>query len=198
MIVHFPNQSLENRVPLGFTFSFGFHQLAIDKGCIFQMGIATNLIDAVDKDPVSIFQKSLDSLNVPVKIVALANDSTTTLVYGKHLVPETTISVILGSGSNVAYVEKVSNCPTIKDPVETFGSDVKEVIINSECVLYGDNGKMDHLKTRYDFELDANSLVPSSYTLVWFLIFTLHLFFEISVMKKLLAALIWENFTGIL
>ena len=72
--------------------------------------------------------------------------------------------MILGSGSNVAYIEKVERDKRIKDPVQAFGYKPTEFIINSECVLYGDYHQIDFAKSRYDMELDSKSLIPNSYT----------------------------------
>ncbi|KAF7494380.2 hypothetical protein SSS_09794 [Sarcoptes scabiei] len=155
-----------SRIPLGFSFSFCFEQLTINSGRCLQFGIATNLIDGIGKCPVQLFQKSIDSLQLPVEIVALANDSTTTLICGKYFDPKTEISLILGSGGNVAYVENVAADFRIENPREKFGLPLapEKMIINSEVFLFGDNHQIDDLKTCYDFELDAMSLLPGNYT----------------------------------
>ena len=41
---------------------------------------------------------------------------------------------------------------------------VKEVIIDPEFGAFGDNGCIDFIKTDFDRELDANSLLPKSFT----------------------------------
>lgn len=149
-------------MPLGFTFSFGFEQLAINRGRSTQFGIATDLIDGIGMCPVEQFQASIDALKLPVKIVALANDSTATLIYGKFLDPETDVSLILGSGGNVAYIEKVERDKRLANVEHTLTGEY--FIINSEIFLFGDFGKMDFIKSRYDYELDVKSLIPNSYT----------------------------------
>lgn len=149
-------------MPLGFTFSFCFEQLAINRGRCIHFGIATDLIDGIDICPVNKFQESIDALKLPVKIVALANDSTATLIYGKFLDPETSVSLILGSGGNVAYTEKVERDKRLANVEHTLTGE--HFIINSEIFLFGDFGKMDFIKSIYDLELDTKSLIPNSYT----------------------------------
>ena len=60
------------------------------------------------------FRKSLDKNNVPVKITALINDTTGTLMASHYVDPSTRMGIIFGTGCNAAYVEKVKNIPKIK------------------------------------------------------------------------------------
>ncbi|KAJ6223367.1 hypothetical protein RDWZM_001912 [Blomia tropicalis] len=151
-------------IPLGFTFSFGFEQHAIDKGEVFQMGIATNVYDVMGKDPVELLQQEMDAIQLPVRVVALMNDATGTLIYGKYLDKNTFAGLILGSGTNIAYVEDVSRYRKISDPFKTFGKYVEKFVVNSEFPLFGDKGEMDSVKNKYDFQLDDASLTPHIYT----------------------------------
>ncbi len=156
------------RIPLGFTFSFGYDQLAIDKGSVVQFGIETNIPDAIGRDPVELLQKSLDSIKAPVQVVALANDVTSTLIYAKYLKPEATVSLILGSGTNVGYIEQVANFGRIADrsSQEVFGTsdNVQELIINTELGFFGDRGEMDgRWISRFEKQIDASSFLPSVY-----------------------------------
>lgn len=149
---------------MGFTFSFGYDQLAINKGKVTSFGIGTNLPDVIGKDPVKLFQQSLDDLGLPVQVVVIANDVTSTLVMGMYQEPLTRIGFILGSGTNIGYVEKVANFGKVVDPVKTFGFTPEVVAINTEFCVLGDDGCMDFCKNKYDFILDKNSLFPHEYT----------------------------------
>ena len=74
---------------------------------------------------------------------------------------QTGIGLILGTGSNAAYLEdaeKVLNWHG-KRP-----NDVKEVIIDPEFGAFGDNHCIDFIKTEFDKELDNDSLLPGSFT----------------------------------
>lgn len=130
------------------------------------MGIATYVPEIFGKCPVQLLQQSIDSLQLPVKVVALANDSTATLVYSIYLDQDAAAGLILGSGTNIAYLEEVSRFGKITDPVATFGEDPppKLFAVNSEFPLFGDDGAMDYAKSKYDHQLDQISLLPKSYT----------------------------------
>lgn len=129
------------------------------------MGNQTYLPDIIGKCPVKLLQEAISILALPVRVVALANDTTACLVYAIYLDPETTAGLILGSGTNLAYIESVERYGKIADPRATFGIPTPtELIINSEFPLFGDDGAMDFAKTVYDLELDQHSFVPKTYT----------------------------------
>lgn len=63
--------------------------------------------------------------------------------------------VIQGTGCNACYVEKRGNA-------ELFSGNHSKpnVIINTEWGAFGDDGKLDSVRTKYDREIDAYSLNP--------------------------------------
>lgn len=65
------------------------------------------------------------------------------------------MSVCAGTGCNACYVEKVKNA-------ELFDGDKTKshVIVNSEWGAFGDDGKLDAIRTKYDREIDETSLNP--------------------------------------
>ncbi|XP_054156518.1 hexokinase-1-like [Oppia nitens] len=152
----------DKRLPLGFTFSFGYEQLALDKSKILQMGIQTNFPDAYGKCAVQFLRDAIARQGVNVDVISIANDVTTTLMYGMYLKPETYVSYILGSGMNAGYLEKVDRIGRI-DPLKTFDKPVESIIVNTECGFLGDDGAIDYVKTRWDMELDEESMIPHSY-----------------------------------
>ena len=66
-----------------------------------------NCPGVVGKDVVGMLNKSLADVGVTnVKVVAIINDTTGTLVAGSHDYPDTAIGLILGTGTNGSYMEK--------------------------------------------------------------------------------------------
>lgn len=61
----------------------------------------------------------------------------------------------LGTGCNACYVEKVEN-------TELFDGDKSKpyVIVNTEWGAFGDDGKLDAIRTKYDRKIDEDSLNP--------------------------------------
>lgn len=74
--------------------------------------------------------------------------------------PSTAIGLILGTGTNACYVENLEHVGTWQDDYD----EPKQVIINTEWGAFGDNGRLQHLRTKYDEEVDLASLNPGKQT----------------------------------
>lgn len=95
--------------------------------------------------------------NVPIKLTALINDTTGTLIASHYVDPTTKIGVIFGTGCNAAYMETVKNIPKIKHldlPPDT------QMAINCEWGAF-DSENHEHLpRTKYDVAIDEESNKP--------------------------------------
>lgn len=69
------------------------------------------------------------------------------------------IGVILGTGSNACYVEKVTNSELFNKSGVT---DDEKVIINVEWGAFGDRGSIEFIRTSYDRHVDQNSINPGN------------------------------------
>lgn len=100
---------------------------------------------------------------MPVEVVGRISDTTGTLLAGNLLDRDCRIGLIVGTGSNGAFVEYTKN-------IEKWDTCYKDdensdiVLINCEFGCFGDNGCLDFLKTEIDHELDRHSNHPHSYT----------------------------------
>ncbi|XP_044011058.1 hexokinase-2-like isoform X2 [Aphidius gifuensis] len=148
-------------LPLGFTFSFPMIQHSLDVGILVTWTKSFNCPDVVNKDAVQLLREALDRRgDTRVQVVAVLNDTTGTLVQGATQDPHTAIGLVLGTGSNACYLERA-------DKVEHWEPErhgEKEVIIDIEWGAFGDNGVLDFIKTDFDLENDANSLLVNSFT----------------------------------
>uniref|UniRef100_A0A182SY59 Phosphotransferase n=1 Tax=Anopheles maculatus TaxID=74869 RepID=A0A182SY59_9DIPT len=69
------------------------------------------------------------------------------------------IGLIVGTGSNACYVERVENCDLFDGP--KAGPNIKKhVLINTEWGAFGDDGALDFVRTEYDREIDQHSINP--------------------------------------
>jgi len=93
-----------------------------------------------------------------VKVAALVNDTVGTLMSHAYNDPQTLVGVILGTGTNAAYVEKIENVKKWKGPKPASG----EMIINCEWGAYDEEKAMLPL-TQYDNKLDAESSNPGQH-----------------------------------
>lgn len=73
---------------------------------------------------------------------------------------KTRIGMIIGTGSNACYVEH-AECV---QHWEQKRHGEKNVIIDIEWGAFGDNGKINFIKTPFDIQLDRDSLIATSFT----------------------------------
>ncbi|KAI6778183.1 uncharacterized protein J7T54_002718 [Emericellopsis cladophorae] len=149
--------------PLGFTFSFTFNQHAINKGTLMYWTKAFNINDAVGRDPCAMLQEALDELHLPLLVTALVNDTVGTLAARAYASPgrsETLLGAIFGTGTNGAYVEKMTNIkklhshPGFADPGKA-----ESMALNTEWG--GFDKELSVLPTTiYDEALDRASVNP--------------------------------------
>lgn len=91
----------------GFTFSFPMIQHSLDVGILVTWTKTFNCPDGVNKDIVKLLREALDRrADTKVKVVAVLNDTTGTLVQGSTLDHNVAIGLILGTGSNACYLER--------------------------------------------------------------------------------------------
>ncbi len=150
----------ENIFRLGFTFSFPVHQTGINSGTLMRWTKGFDIPDAIGKDVCYLLQKEIDLLKLPVRVAALVNDTVGTLMARSYTSPgktTTLLGAIFGTGTNGAYVEKLSK---ITKPMEgDFDKTTGEMVVNTEWGSF-DNTLKVLPTTIYDDVLDKNSPNP--------------------------------------
>lgn len=138
---------------LGFTFSFPVKQSSIAGGTLVRWTKGFNIEDAVGQDVVEELTKSMERVGLDMRVSALVNDTVGTLAGGRYSNPNVIAAVILGTGTNAAYVERANAIPKWQGLLPKSG----EMVINME---WG-NFRSSHLPlTEYDESLDSESLNP--------------------------------------
>ncbi|KAL2516312.1 Hexokinase-1 [Forsythia ovata] len=138
---------------LGFTFSFPVMQTSIDSGTLIRWTKGFSIDDTVGQDVVAELTKALQRKGVQMRVSALVNDTIGTLAGGKYANKDVDVAVILGTGTNAAYVERAQAIPKWHGPLPNSG----KMVINME---WG-NFMSSHLPlTDYDHALDVESLNP--------------------------------------
>jgi hexokinase len=112
-------------------------------------GFACEGVEGVDV--VDLLQEAFHRRGLSIEIKAVINDTVGTLVAHAYSDPQTFISVILGTGTNAAYVERSSN-------IEKWPHEDGEVIINTEWGAYHEESVLPI--TEYDNLLDRQSANP--------------------------------------
>ena len=115
-----------------------------------------NCTGAVGKDPVMLLQDALMRKNVPIKVAALVNDAVGTLLSNAYQKPNTSIGLILGTGSNGGYIEHIEKIGKWKAKEKSTSH---EMIINMEFGAF-DNERAVLPVTQYDNKVDRQSINP--------------------------------------
>ncbi|RKO87403.1 hypothetical protein BDK51DRAFT_16571 [Blyttiomyces helicus] len=140
---------------LGFTFSFPVQQLAINKGIAIQWTKGFTASGVEGKDVVGLLQDAFHRKGLKIEVSALANDTVGTLIAHAYVDASTYVGVILGTGTNAAYVERVDQIPKWKGAAPSSG----EMVINMEWGAWGSEGVL-LPTTSYDKQLDRASANP--------------------------------------
>lgn len=115
------NNPQQSHVSLGFTFSFPVNQLSINSGTLIRWtkGFTTQGVEG--KDVVKLLEDAFQRKNIgakvsysafvllTVQIVALANDTVGTMMASSYSNSDCEMGVILGTGTNACYIEKLSH-----------------------------------------------------------------------------------------
>lgn len=95
--------------------------------------------------------------------MAVLNDTTGTLMACAWKNPECRIGLIVGTGTNACYVERLENVelwdPDMGDDADGL-HEPPQMIVNTEWGAFGDNGCLDFIRTEYDRAIDQASLNP--------------------------------------
>ncbi|OAF61394.2 glucokinase [Pseudogymnoascus destructans] len=157
--------SRDGLLKLGFTFSFAFKQLALNRGTLLYWTKGFNIPDAIGQELCGLLQDELEALNVPVLVAALVNDTVGTLVARSYQSPGATttlLGAIFGTGTNGAYVEKLANITKML-PAQADGSAAP--IPSGDMILNTEWGSFDPElfilpNTPYDVAVDRESVHP--------------------------------------
>ncbi|ESR40107.1 hexokinase-1 [Citrus sinensis] len=138
---------------LGFTFSFPVMQTSINTGTLVRWTKGFSIDELVGRDVVEELSRAMAKQGLDMSVSALVNDTVGTLAGGRYTNKDVVAAVILGTGSNAAYVERAQAIPKWHGVPSKSG----EMVINME---WGDF-RSSHLSlSEYDNALDAESLNP--------------------------------------
>ncbi|CAM0954394.1 unnamed protein product [Alopecurus aequalis] len=138
---------------LGFTFSFPVKQSSIASGTLIKWTKGFSIDGMVGEDVVAELIRALDRQGLDMKVVALVNDTIGTLAGGRYDDNDVVAAVILGTGTNAAYMERANAIPKWHGLLPKSG----EMAINMEWADF----RSSHLPlTEFDQALDAESLNP--------------------------------------
>lgn len=92
--------------------------------------------------------------DVAIDVCAILNDTTGTLMSCAWKNHNCKIGLIVGTGCNMCYVERVEEAELF----EGASNGKTHMLINTEWGAFGDNGALEFVRTRYDREIDEHSI----------------------------------------
>ncbi|KAF2478211.1 uncharacterized protein BDR25DRAFT_8830 [Lindgomyces ingoldianus] len=152
---HHQDEDLD-ALPLGFTFSYPATQEYIDHGVLQRWTKGFDIEGVEGKDVVPPFEAALAERGVPIKLTALVNDTTGTLIASAYTDTEMRIGCIFGTGCNAAYME---NCGSIPKLAHMNLDPSLPMAINCEWGAFDNEHKV-LPRTPYDIVIDKESPRP--------------------------------------
>lgn len=138
--------------PLGFTFSFPVRQTSITNGILLCWNKGFRAKNAIGRDVVQLLNNALKRNGVQnIRVAALINDTIGTLVTRRYSDRNCDLGVIIGTGTNASYPEKISNIKKVR----CLKAQTGQMAINIE---WGNFNRLP--RTAYDRKLDASTPNP--------------------------------------
>lgn len=155
---HHEVENLEklDKIPLGFTFSFPATQTYIDNGVLQRWTKGFDISGVEGKDVAPLFEAAIEKRKLPIRLAALINDTTGTLIASAYTDDTMRIGCIFGTGCNAAYMENCGSVPKIAD--YNLPPDMP-IAINCEYGAF-DNEHVVLPRTQYDILVDEDSPRP--------------------------------------
>ena len=144
-------------IKLGFTFSFPIKQTGVASGNLVLWTKGFKATGVVGRNVVALLNDALKRKGLDnIRVTALANDTVGTLIAKSYSDKACDVGVIIGTGTNACYREKVSNIKKWRGARTPSG----RMIINIE---WGNFNKLG--RTKYDIALDKRSENPGDQAL---------------------------------
>ncbi|KAM9858449.1 hexokinase-2 [Aulostomus maculatus] len=141
-------------LPLGFTFSFPCHQSKLDQGILLKWTKGFRASGCEGQDVVTLLKDAVRRKGeFDLSFVAVVNDTVGTLMSCGYEDPKCEVGLIVGTGTNVCYMEEMQNI----DGVE---GDDGRMCVNMEWGAFGENGELDDFFTQFDRDVDECSNFP--------------------------------------
>ena len=148
--------------PLGFTFSFPCRQDGLASGVLVKWTKGFSCSGVEGEDVCRLLGEAIARRgDLKIEVCAILNDTTGCLMSSAWEEANCRIGIILGTGTNACYLEKISNIGTVD--AKEFLED-KSMVVNTEWGAFGDNGELDFILTKWDRAIHKESKYPGMQT----------------------------------
>uniref|UniRef100_A0A8C6TJ18 Hexokinase-2 n=1 Tax=Neogobius melanostomus TaxID=47308 RepID=A0A8C6TJ18_9GOBI len=141
-------------LPLGFTFSFPCYQSRLDEGILLKWTKGFKASGCEGQDVVKLLKEAVRRrMEFDLSFVAVVNDTVGTMMTCGYEDPQCEMGLIVGTGTNVCYMEEMRNIERLED-------DEGQMCVNMEWGAFGENGELDDFCTHFDQTVDETSSTP--------------------------------------
>ncbi|XP_060712556.1 hexokinase-2-like [Hemiscyllium ocellatum] len=142
------------KLPLGFTFSFPCQQTKLDESILVHWTKGFKASGVEGRDVVTLLRQAITRRgDFDIDVVSVVNDTVGTMMtcgYDDH---NCEIGLIVGTGTNACYMEEMQY-------IDMVEGDEGRMCINMEWGAFGDFGELDDIRTEFDREIDRGSINP--------------------------------------
>ncbi|KAJ8772519.1 hypothetical protein K2173_027696 [Erythroxylum novogranatense] len=136
----------------GFTFSFPVRQTSIDSGILIKWTKGFAVSGTAGQDVVACLNEAMERQGLDMRVSALVNDTVATLAGARYWDNDVMVAVILGTGTNACYVERMDVIRKLMGSNLCSGN----TIINTEWGAFSQGIPL----TLFDRDMDAASINP--------------------------------------
>lgn len=141
-------------LPLGFTFSFPCRQTKLDQGILLKWTKGFKASGCEEQDVITLLRDAVRRRReFDLNFVAVVNDTVGTMMTCGYEDRECEVGLIVGTGTNVCYMEEMRN-------MELVEGDVGRMCVNMEWGAFGEGGELDDFCTQFDRLVDECSNSP--------------------------------------
>uniref|UniRef100_A0A8C7Y4D5 hexokinase n=1 Tax=Oryzias sinensis TaxID=183150 RepID=A0A8C7Y4D5_9TELE len=144
----------DKKLPVGFTFSFPCQQAKLDEGYLITWTKSFKASGVEGMDVVNLLNKAIKKRgDYEADIMAVVNDTVGTMMTCGFDDQRCEVGIIIGTGTNACYMEELRH-------IDLVEGDEGRMCVNTEWGAFGDDGRLEDIRTEFDREIDRGSLNP--------------------------------------
>uniref|UniRef100_A0A668AXM0 Hexokinase-2 n=1 Tax=Myripristis murdjan TaxID=586833 RepID=A0A668AXM0_9TELE len=144
----------DKKLPVGFTFSFPCQQTKLDEGYLITWTKRFKASGVEGMDVVKLLNKAIKKRgDYDADIMAVVNDTVGTMMTCGFDDQRCEVGIIIGTGTNACYMEELRH-------IDLVEGDEGRMCVNTEWGAFGDDGRLEDIRTEFDREIDRGSLNP--------------------------------------
>ncbi|KAM8876608.1 hexokinase-1-like [Synchiropus splendidus] len=144
----------DKKLPVGFTFSFPCLQNKLDEGVLLNWTKRFKASGVEGMDVVQLLSKAIKKKGqYDAEIMAVVNDTVGTMMTCGFDDQRCEVGIIIGTGTNACYMEELRH-------IDLVEGDEGRMAVNTEWGAFGDDGRLEDIRTEFDREIDRGSLNP--------------------------------------